>query len=262
MSKTKTFIPGNVDFDIIKECNMHCKGCHVLDFLSYENGEGRVTITTKSFAEIKELFIKLSEDYLFECITIVGGEPTIHPEFYQIVRFLDHLHCIKHLRMVTNGTNFTPEVIRAMAYIDYVYISDYLLATDRSEGVIGHEMVARKWPFKYDIWVRKTFHEYAVAMEGRDGQEQWDKCWMKDGCKVMTLEGLHLCRIGSNENFGMAPWTNPEEVEALLYRDEPFDRCATCTIEDAKEIPWETHKSEVDAKNYLRGLNLIKAVEI
>jgi molybdenum cofactor biosynthesis enzyme MoaA len=74
-------VKGNFDLYITNVCNLHCKNCIVLDY------KGRVTIPHLSLEEIKEIIEKIPVQ--LEQLQLVGGEPTLHPEFVQIVHYLE-----------------------------------------------------------------------------------------------------------------------------------------------------------------------------
>lgn len=100
----KTFLPNinKVEIDITYECNLKCLGC---------NRSCTQAPTTESveFSDIKQ-FVEESviTNKKWELINILGGEPTLHPEFKKIVAYIHDEYIIKQspktiLQVVSNG---------------------------------------------------------------------------------------------------------------------------------------------------------------
>lgn len=81
----------SVNFHLIKSCNEQCKYC----FATF--GDIRDRLAT---AEAKRLILQLSEHGL-EKLTFVGGEPTLHPDLTELIRFAHSLGIT--VAIVTNG---------------------------------------------------------------------------------------------------------------------------------------------------------------
>ena len=88
------FGPVSINLDITTACNHYCHHCIDLDLLN--NGR-RMGLESTSI-----LINKLIEHGLKSVIVIGGGEPTVHPEFSQIVTFLKSRGL--QIGIVSNGT--------------------------------------------------------------------------------------------------------------------------------------------------------------
>ena len=74
--KKRRLLKGSYDLYIINACNLHCKGCSVLDY------KGRVTIGHMTVQDIVSILDRLDEmGVTLEELKILGGEPTLHKEF-------------------------------------------------------------------------------------------------------------------------------------------------------------------------------------
>lgn len=100
----KTFLPNinKVEIDITYNCNLKCPGCN-------RSCAQSPTKESVAFSDIKQ-FVEESIviDKKWELINILGGEPTLHPEFTKIIHLIHEEFITKHssktiLQIVSNG---------------------------------------------------------------------------------------------------------------------------------------------------------------
>ena len=100
----KTFLPNinKVEIDITYECNLKCLGCN-------RSCTQAPTSESVKFSDIKR-FVKESviNNKKWELINILGGEPTLHPEFKKIIEYIHNEYILKYssktiLQVVSNG---------------------------------------------------------------------------------------------------------------------------------------------------------------
>ena len=87
----------NVDIDILTMCNYHCWYCYAREDKDLWNKVmklNQVEIITK---RLKELPYEID-------IGILGGEPSLHPKLYEIVREFSKIPNIRDLVLFSNGT--------------------------------------------------------------------------------------------------------------------------------------------------------------
>lgn len=89
-----TFGPISINLDITTACNHYCHHCIDLDLLN--NGRRLSLECTQTLVN------KLVEKGLRSVIVIGGGEPTVHPQFVEIVAFLKSKKL--EVGIVSNGT--------------------------------------------------------------------------------------------------------------------------------------------------------------
>lgn len=91
-----------------KACNMKCKHCYI---------PKNSFAMEKDFLEIKKIktVLRQIKDYNVKMIYLTGGEPTIHPDFNQIIRL-----CLKisSVCVVTNGQTINEKKARFLKKID------------------------------------------------------------------------------------------------------------------------------------------------
>lgn len=256
MKRKRKLLKGSYDLYIINACNLNCKGCSVLDY------KGKVTIGLMTLQDVKDIVEKLNT----LCVTvqelkILGGEPTLHKQFDEIVNFLrTQKDLYKKLTLVTNGLNFTPSVINTTKKFDNVIMSVYPnMPIDQKIVNSGlHEHLKKYTEIEY--WPQDYFEQYGEGVE-QSAEENWNQCWQKDNCLTLTKEGLYHCTISMNEKSDLCKYENLEDVVEFVERDTPLDMCKKCPWPPKME-KWSSLKPKVDSKNYSKGVELINAVEI
>ena len=91
-----------LNLEITERCNYNCRHCF--------NAEGvQVPRAELSFAEIRNLL-----DECFDCgiynVVLTGGEPTIHPDFPEIVRYIRQKG-MRFAELNTNGSRITDQLL-------------------------------------------------------------------------------------------------------------------------------------------------------
>lgn len=100
----KTFLPNinKVEIDITYKCNLKCLGCN-RSCTQAPTNESVELLDIKQFVEES-----LIANKKWELINILGGEPTLHPEFEKIIEYIHVEYIIKQspktkLQVVSNG---------------------------------------------------------------------------------------------------------------------------------------------------------------
>jgi len=100
-SKTKIHYTGL--FSINAQCNDNCKFCIKSDFIK----KGYLDLT---FEEIKKNYFVIKNKYKIDHVVISGGEPTIHPQIFQILNFFKkeniRVHLVTNLLRIARDDNF------------------------------------------------------------------------------------------------------------------------------------------------------------
>lgn len=97
--------------ELTQQCNLSCKACYRQKHDSY-----------KSFHNIQEEVSIIETHQKIQTISLAGGEPTLHPDLCQFVRYI---HERGHkVSLVTNGLNLTDTLLGALkqAGLDIVMI--------------------------------------------------------------------------------------------------------------------------------------------
>ncbi len=128
---------GNVD--LTSRCNLGCPTC----FASSNKYKAE-----PSFEEIYMMMKTLRESRPAPCNTIqfIGGEPTLHPDFFKIVKASTKLG-FTHIQMGTNGIKLADPEFAARAReagLQYIYLQMDGVTDDVFEKIRGRKLLATK----------------------------------------------------------------------------------------------------------------------
>lgn len=84
--------PLNINWEMVSHCQYDCTYCYYRPFTSDTNYTTLSKIVLKKLKSIEEDFI----------INLIGGEPTLHPNFIEIIEELVLIKNLKEIRIVTN----------------------------------------------------------------------------------------------------------------------------------------------------------------
>jgi len=93
MDYARSQVP-HATLEINRTCNLGCRSCYNLD---------RTSI--KSLDEIKAEADLLIQKRNLQVITVLGGEPTLHPELFEVIRYIKHRGLL--CQLLTNGLILT-----------------------------------------------------------------------------------------------------------------------------------------------------------
>lgn len=82
----------NINWELVSHCQLNCTYCYYKPFKSETDYSSLKNIIIKKLSEIKEPFK----------INLVGGEPTLHPDFYDVIEKLNSLENLQSIALVTN----------------------------------------------------------------------------------------------------------------------------------------------------------------
>lgn len=175
-------------------CNIHCEGCYRLVM-----GDGH-----KPLEKVKREILQLKEWRNCDCLMLAGGEPILHPDIIDIVRFISE----KKMKSIifTNGFALTDALVKDL----------------KNAGVTG---------FRFHIDSTQSRPEF--KKNKIHSEKDLDELRLKYA-KMVHQHGLHI-HFGitvSDSNFNEIPhfiqWTidNSEMVNSIsliLYRGFPAD---------------------------------------
>jgi 7,8-dihydro-6-hydroxymethylpterin dimethyltransferase len=127
------------NIDITGKCNLNCNICFA---------DSNTHLYEPSFSEVYGMMKRLREEKPAPCTTIqfTGGEPTIHPHFFEIVRASKELG-FTHIQAATNGLKLAdPEfAIKARdAGLQYVYLQMDGVSDEVFERIRGRKLLEIK----------------------------------------------------------------------------------------------------------------------
>lgn len=238
-------LSGNYDVLLLNSCSLTCRDCCFLELprLSF-------AYPKKFIWNTDDLFSKLTKyrqsRVIFEQLTLLGGEPTLHPNFSLIAHWLSERRgdYFQKLHVVSNMTLLVPETFRALICFDEVVFSVYpqtktILSAMKETGLLA-------WlqdKVKVALWPVDEFEIYGVPDSSFKGSynrcSNWSRCQYKGGCHVLSPEGISYCHVvyARGENF-----CRSMDIAALreyVLRLTPHLECADCPIPPTRR-KWES----------------------
>jgi organic radical activating enzyme len=264
--KKRKLLKGSYDLYITNACNLHCTGCSVLDYGGDYDKKGKITIPYLKLEDVKDIIENFNRlDLCVEELKVLGGEPTTHKELREITEYLvENNDCYEKLSIVTNGLNFSNNIIDIMKSYDRIIISVYTelgrIDSELTRSNVYKELIKNS---TIDFWQQDTFVRFGEKWENveYDQWSNWNNCYQKDKCVSLSKEGIYRCTILMNERSEGVDWSNDKDIINYVHRDEPLDRCKTCYW-PAREERWFSKMWKTDLKNYKKGLEIIKTVNI
>lgn len=117
--------PIHIMFEVTQRCNNDCVYCYNVwkDDPGYPRGE-------LSFAEIKKLFDKLTDEAGLNSLTLTGGEPLLHRDIEDIVSYFRSKKI--EISLATNGTLLDEKKAESLVRAGLKSFEIPILSTDRS----------------------------------------------------------------------------------------------------------------------------------
>lgn len=263
LQKTTRLLKGNFDILLLNTCSLSCVHCCFLDLPNRWFDVARPKFVW-SFDTLLARLDQYSDHGIgFEHLTLLGGEPTMHPRFADIVKALQQRRgrLFGTLRVVSNMTNLGSEILLALASLDCVVFSLYdvnaTIVEEFSRCGLLDWLRART---VVEFWNGSEFDVYGEpdpSFKGiYDQQSNWSRCSYKGGCRVISPSGVSYCHMAYARSEDAAS-VNGGELEAYLNRTAPLDACAVCPI-PARREKWKSHNPVRDIKSALRGLALVR----
>lgn len=254
-------VEGNYALLLTQACTMSCSGCTYLDYKDMGNticNPMRFDTVKEIANSVMDMRVKLSK------LGFMGGEPTLHPEYPEMAKWLSQYKGILYDDLIihTNGTNLNKWFIEALDYIDVLKFSIYPLNSEIKSEMIesGFDEYIRNKGI--DIWYKEQneFYDYENERDDIEYNQQlnWERCWAKEYCKVITKEGVFRCYITYNRDTEICDFEDRDKfIHYLTQTDEPMEACKTCPM-PPKTKKWESNNSERDKKAINHGIKLIR----
>lgn len=249
---------GNFDLILLSACTMSCKGCSYLDYLD----NGCIIDGSLKIENVKEIVTNLLNLKLkLNRLTMLGGEPSTHPQFLAIVKYIHQYKGILYdeLKVITNGTFFNEQFLQSLDYLDSVRISIYPMNKGIEEEIINSKLENYiKSKCHLEFYRRNEFEDYTNPLPGYTANDRWNICWKKQWCRVLMPEGIYRCNIAYNDKTEACDFTSREKlIDYIENNDTPLDKCKTCPI-PCEMMEWKSNNEERDKRNIGRGIELIK----
>jgi len=245
----------NLEIHVTHACNLACEGC---SHFSDQNHKGNV-----SLREAEE-WMKLWRDRLSpSTFSIMGGEPTLHPDFLEFINLSRRYWPASTIRIVSNALLLDkhPDLPKVMDEIGntYLHISIHHGSINFLRRISDNIGMVRQWIRDYDTdvhfmksyegWSRR-YHGYGAEMEpfnDENPSQSWKICQSKrcqqlfDGkiwkCPPLAYLDMQDKKYGLSESWQpylqyqpLNPDCSEEELMSFFDRKEE-SVCGMCPAE-------------------------------
>lgn len=160
---------------ITKRCNLKCPYCFANEFVNKNSTD----MTINNFLQALD-FIMTDTD---ENVGIIGGEPTIHPEFKTILEILIEDDRVEHVTIFTNGINIDK-------YINQIVHPKFsILINCNNPNDMGEESY-KKMVENIDLLVNQFYLKDRVTLGVNIYKEDFDYTYILDLLKQFKFDYL------------------------------------------------------------------------
>ena len=256
-------LKGNFDILLLNTCTLSCRHCCFLELPNRWSA-----LPKRKFVWTFDELIRTLDHYsnngiAFEELTLLGGEPTLHPRFVDIVKALQGRRgsLFRRLKIVSNMTNLDPEILLALASLDRVIFSLYEVNEPIAEALRNTGLVdwlrART---VVEFWRGDEFDVYGEPDPSFSGSydqvSNYSRCPYKGGCRVISPSGVSYCHMAYAMGEDISS-SNTDVLQEYLNRTTPLNACSVCPI-PARREKWTSQDPARDRRSAVRALTLVK----
>ena len=249
------------EINIVKHCNLNCRGCNHFSPLA-NNDFMAVSIIEKDVKRVGELF-----NHVASRIFLLGGEPLLHPQIVEIIKICRKNFPKTKIHIVTNGIllakmsesfwNCCKEhniVISPTKYpinIDYDSLGELADRHGVEYSIFGGT----------DVCARTLWFEPIDIQGQHDVNEEFFQCRQANQCITLEKGRLYTCVVppniaSFNSYFGCDLEVSDEDgidiykaescEEILEFFTHPIPFCKYCDWEHhAYDNPWEISRKDI-----------------
>lgn len=256
-SKSEILTIPSIEYDIVDQCNLNCKGCGHLSPINNDYFADEKSFE-KDLLRIKELGINV------EKFRLLGGEPLLHPKINEFIIITRKVFENSFIEVVTNGIllfgmqesfwklcktlKINIYVSKYPINIDYQKIADLSLVKDVNIGFSN---------------TTYFFHKVLSSSKIYDSEENFNLCQSKNKCVYLRDGKLYVCAGGYllnsvNHHFNTnIPLSEYDYLNIYTYKLEQTDiisflnthkqYCGWCHLPHEKgNIKWDLSKKTRD----------------
>jgi radical SAM protein with 4Fe4S-binding SPASM domain len=189
-----------LEFQITDRCNLRCRHCYIGDSLNQDLPFEKILKILKEFEEIQGLRLLLS-----------GGEPLLHPRFWEINEVLRD-HAFRSV-LLSNGTFITKEIAKRL------HVHEVQVSLDGMKE--GHESIRGKGAFEKTLLAIDHLQEADIrvsiaTMIHRGNLNQFDSLASLIQSKKIGEWNVDLPCITGRMEENRDLWISPEEAGPFL----------------------------------------------
>lgn len=202
-----------IEIVLTTKCTLNCKGCSALMNYYKKRYDTNIDINIESLKRILNSCDSINH------LRLLGGEPLLYPNLYELLEFLRKQKKIKRITIVTNGTLLIKDekIINILKNNRFdVFISNYGINSKKKDELIK-ELEKNNIEYKLSS-IEKLWRDYG-NLENRNRKEKELKKQFLN-CEIMCtsiLDGkLHHCpRSSHGANIKKIPVRKQDYIDLL-----------------------------------------------
>lgn len=260
-----------LEINITSHCNLSCRSCsHFAPIAKKRNLDSNY---------LKDQLILLAENFRFEKIRLLGGEPLLYPDLPFLLKKVNQSKITKKIILVTNGISLPKMQDICWEYLDEIIISEYpnyILSEKEKYGLIDKadqfniDMIFLECSSFRESYseigtndqnlIQKIYHECKVTHE-------W-KCYTLVDNYFFKCPLAYFIPINMKDKFvndyidGIKIHESSfikKEISDYLNDTRPLKSCQFCLGTSGKEFPYECiNKKEWRSKQQFSTEELLK----
>lgn len=232
---------GHLDVNVCRHCNMRCNSC--------SHGSPFTKAWYMTLEMIERDLAALKPILKPQMITIVGGEPTLHPKLVEIIKLVKQIRIDDRCMVITNGKLLPKMTEDFWKELEILKISIY----GNTDPAVIELAKAKVEEFKYDL-VSEEFPEFFQQFDVVPDGSSFYKCPWKTDCYTVHDGYFYLCPQSAffpGTFLGLDPVVDglsltditEEKLEAFMTRTTPLKSCHNCRAYGPKK-PWSEAKTK------------------
>ncbi|MDR0920708.1 MAG: 4Fe-4S cluster-binding domain-containing protein [Oscillospiraceae bacterium] len=257
----------NLLFNIVDGCNLNCKGCKNFSPLAKKTDIYEFDQIKKDLNHFKSLGIEK-----INRVFVSGGEPTLHPNLFEVLSFIRQLYPQSIIELVTNGIElykYDDSKWKKLKALDITLsMSDYNIGNIFPENIKKSE----SFGIKYNTMTqkenertatnKKEFVKWQINLDKASPPYTYFNCKRYIGrtsihihngiiapCCFMIFSNLYFNKAFNqnlimieNQDYVNLYETTAEEIFNFATTRYPY--CGYCDMEKNKLVYWDKNKNE------------------
>jgi organic radical activating enzyme len=258
LQKRKTL---GLSIHLVDHCNLNCRGCDNFSCIADEKYHA-VTSLEKDFERIHEL-----AEGRFDTISLLGGEPLLHPELLSILDIAAKYFRGNDLKLVTNGILLLKQTSNFWKICHKNNIKVTITKYPINLSFEKIEQVAKEYNVALEYYgdtgrALKKMHKIPLNLSGNeDQQKSFNLCYKSNNCIMLDEGKIYTCvtipyikyfnkqfgvnlSICDNDYIDIYKINTLDEIFDFLCKPMPF--CRYCnTKEPVYNIDWSVSKKDI-----------------
>jgi len=244
------------------QCNLNCRGC-----------SHAAPIMKKKFCDPEVVFKDLSllsKVYECEYVTILGGEPLLHPEVLSLIDAVQSSGLGCKIRVTTNGLLLNRVTDQFWENIDQIYISLYPGHQPSKKNLEKAKTLATLHKVDFSCSVYNYFREtisFGSKLSDRNAARVYKECEVRNIWQCHTVEdgrfykcpqSMFISRdiysLSSNHSVLINNSNDLQKrLSEFLISEKPLEACSHCLGSVGKLFRWENKPQKFNWREKIRS---------